>query len=78
MRFPIFFVLAYRENLPHEIHRTPFLCSHVRWLPGSRFVNLEIDNGKGNFQKVRKNFLKSIDRCKKIVYNVLVRLIKQL
>ena len=41
-------------------------------------VNFQIDNGKRNFQKVIKKLKKGIDKSKFIVYNVLVKLIKQL
>lgn len=75
----------YRESV---IHRLLFLSPAERHaLPGVASsglrdpppaVNFQIDNGKRNFQKVIKKLKKGVDKSKFLVYNVLVRLIKQL
>lgn len=75
----------YRESV---IHRLLFFVSRRTTCPpgvassGLRdpppAVNSQIDNGKRNFQKVIKKLKKGVDKSKFLVYNVLVRLIKQL
>ena len=62
---------------PAERHAAPGVASSgLRDPPPA--VNSQIDNGKRNFQKVIKKLKKGVDKSKFLVYNVLVRLIKQL